>query len=500
MARQRVLRIVSETDRPPNDFRQAQFPSSVVAEDSDPIRNFLADARHVFSNDALGLRIASIAWPALLALAAEPLASLTDTFFIGRIGAVEVAAVGVAIAVFNVVSKVFNFPLLNVTTSLVAEEEAGGRPAAGESGGRIILPAVSAALLVGAVVGLVEAVVLGCGTGPILSVMGVPLHSAMREPASQYLAIRAVGAPAVVVSMAVQGVFRGLKDTKTPLAATLLATAANVGLDPLLMFGLGWGTSGAALATVVSQYAMATLLVFRLQKRVKLLPERWEDLGLHRFLKSGGLLLGRTVALLSTMTLATAMAARQGATAMAAHQICLQLWLAFSLLSDSLALASQTLLASAFARQDRKEARAIMFRTLQLGLALGILMAVFLSLGAVALPRIFSADEAVLAAAAVIMPFVAATQPITSLAFVYDGIHYGAADFGYAASAMVVLVLPVLGTLLLAPQYLGLPGVWMGLTLLMTMRMLAGFYRVGTGAGPWLFLRGRKESGDAKME
>ena len=41
------------------------------------------------------------------------------------------AAVGVAIAVFNVVSKVFNFPLLNVTTSLVAEEEAGGRPAAG---------------------------------------------------------------------------------------------------------------------------------------------------------------------------------------------------------------------------------------------------------------------------------------------------------------------------------------------------------------------------------
>ena len=63
--------------------------------------------------------------------------------------------------------------------------------------------------------------------------------------------------------------------------------------------------------------------------------------------------------------------------------------------------------------------------SLQLGLALGVLMAVLLSLGAVALPRIFFEDEAVLAAAAVIMPFVAATQPITSLAFVYDGIHYG---------------------------------------------------------------------------
>ena len=31
----------------------------------------------------------------------------------------------------------------------------------------------------------------------------------------------------------------------------------------------------------------------------------------------------------------------------------------------------------------------------------------------------------------------AATQPITSLAFVFDGLHYGASDFTYAASAMV---------------------------------------------------------------
>lgn len=42
----------------------------------------------------------------------------------------------------------------------------------------------------------------------------------MRVPAEQYLALRAVGAPAVVVSLAVQGVFRGFKDTKTPLYAT----------------------------------------------------------------------------------------------------------------------------------------------------------------------------------------------------------------------------------------------------------------------------------------
>lgn len=39
----------------------------------------------------------------------------------------------------------------------------------------------------------------------------------MHNPARLFLAVRALGAPAVVVSLAIQGVFRGLKDTKTPL-------------------------------------------------------------------------------------------------------------------------------------------------------------------------------------------------------------------------------------------------------------------------------------------
>lgn len=33
--------------------------------------------------------------------------------------------------------------------------------------------------------------------------------------------------------------------------------------------------------------------------------------------------------------------------------------------------------------------------------------------------------------------FVAATQPITALAFIFDGLHYGMSDFPYAACSMV---------------------------------------------------------------
>lgn len=42
----------------------------------------------------------------------------------------------------------------------------------------------------------------------------------MLGPAKRYLTLRSLGAPAVLLSLAMQGVFRGFKDTKTPLYAT----------------------------------------------------------------------------------------------------------------------------------------------------------------------------------------------------------------------------------------------------------------------------------------
>ena len=43
------------------------------------------------------------------------------------LGSAELAAVGVSVSVFNLISKFFNVPLLNVTTSFVAEEQASDK-------------------------------------------------------------------------------------------------------------------------------------------------------------------------------------------------------------------------------------------------------------------------------------------------------------------------------------------------------------------------------------
>jgi len=82
------------------------------------------------------------------------------------------------------------------------------------------IPSVSTALLLGGVLGLLETLLLVLSAKHILGYMGVTPDSAMMKPALQYLVLRSLGAPAVLLSLAMQGVFRGLKDTKTPLYAT----------------------------------------------------------------------------------------------------------------------------------------------------------------------------------------------------------------------------------------------------------------------------------------
>eukprot|EP00250_Pteridium_aquilinum_P007817 c17462_g1_i1 orf=282-2039(+) len=502
--------------------------TSPVSKDENAVRgrnmfwDFLDGARNVFKADDLGVEISAIALPALLALAADPLASLVDTAFIGRLGSVELAAVGVSIAVFNLVSKLLNFPVLNLTTSFVAEEaiDSGNaseleleakfddsrdaedqsllkpvgtkkeRAREGIDGSeKRVLPAVSTALLVGSAIGLLELVVLTVGSGPVLGIMGVSRDSNMRGPAEQYLALRAIGAPANVVSLAVQGVFRGFKDTKTPLYATVSGNVINIILVPILMFSLGYGVSGAAIATVISQYLMALILLFKMSKKVVLLPPNLGDLDFSRFIKNGGLLLARSTAVMLSMTLATSQAARQGVIPMAAHQICMQVWLATSLLSDSIALAGQAIIASALAKGDYHLAKDAALRTLQMGCAFGFMLSILLGVGLSTFSKVFTSDPQVLEFLGLGIPFVAATQPINSVAFIFDGLLFGALDFMYAAQSMILVAILTSAFMLVAAPSWGFVGIWVGLTLLMTLRMFAGFLRIGTASGPWRFLK-----------
>lgn len=522
-----------------------------------PISVFFRDLRHVFKRDELGREIWGIAFPAALALAADPVASLIDTAFIGRLGPVEIAAVGVSIAIFNQASKVTIFPLVSITTSFVAEEETIRKTCAsleedenpkkcstkntemkelmpddemlkklerGSTNNREVkdlvptedfsattckstpifsskpkksklskerrhIPSASTALVLGGILGLLQTLFLIFGAKLLLSLMGIKSDSPMMTPARKYLTLRALGAPAVLLSLAMQGVFRGFKDTKTPLYATVAGDLTNIVLDPILIFVCGLGVSGAAIAHVLSQYLISLILLLRLMKQVNLLPPSCKDLQFRRFLKNGVLLLARVIAATICVTLAASMAARLGSIPMAAFQVCLQVWMTSSLLADGLAVAGQAILASAFAEKDYDRAIAAGVRVLQMGFVLGMGLAVLVGVGLRFGSGVFSKDINVQHLIFVGIPFIAATQPINCLAFVLDGVNFGASDFAYSAYSMVTVSLISIASLFLLSKSNGYVGIWVALTIYMVLRALVGLGRTGTGSGPWRFIR-----------
>ncbi|WCJ32784.1 MATE efflux family protein [Euphorbia peplus] len=451
----------------------------------------------VSSPQDVQMELIMLSVPAIAGQAIEPLAQLMETAYVGRLGPLELASAGVSMSIFNIISKVFNIPLLSVATSYVAEDISRNSADSvsddinfgDKKSERKPLPSVSTALVLAIGIGLFEALAMYFGSGIFLNVMGISSDSPMRIAAEKFLKLRAIGAPAVVLYLSIQGIFRGFKDTKTPVLCLGLGNLAAVFLFPLLMHYFRLGVTGAAISTVVSQYIVCFLMLWFLNKRTPLSLPGAKGLQFGGYLRSGGFLLGRTLAAVMTITLSTSMAARQGAIAMAAHQICLQVWLSVSLLVDAQAASSQALIASSAAKGDYSRVKEITFCALKTGLFTGVSLAIILGISFGTLANLFTTDVEVLAIVRTGALFVSGSQPINALAYIFDGLHYGISDFSYAAWSMMAVGAVSSGFMVYAPSIFGLSGVWSGLTLFMGLRTVAGYIRLSSRNGPWWFLQ-----------
>ncbi|KAJ4750766.1 Protein DETOXIFICATION [Rhynchospora pubera] len=488
---------------------------------------FVLNLSCVFKLDKLGKEILNIAIPASLAMAADPLASLVDTAFMGQLGKSEVAAVGVSVAIFNQVSKVFIYPLVSVTTSFVAEEEAiissdteeqevgdletakstvhtaskqiptpsadcanacketeSEKPQKSAKRKKFI-PSVTSALIVGAILGIIQAILLiATAKFCILLMTGGKPSRLMRKLAVRYLTIRSLGAPAVLLSLAMIGVFRGFKDTKTPLYATVIGDIMNIILEAIMVFGFRMGVTGAATAHVISQYLITLILFFKLIHRVNVIPPSIKSLKFGRFLGCGFMLLARVIAVTGCVTLATSLAARHGDTIMAAFQISNQVWISTSLLADGLAVAGQAIIATSFARSDYYKVAVSTARVLQhsLGIMPHCLAWGFLTLWSWHFRQGFRCHCSS-------SSVYSGLQTVNSVAFVFDGINFGASDYTFSAYSMVAVATVSVPCIIMLSGRNGFIGIWFALAIYMILRTLASTWRMGTATGPWAFLR-----------
>lgn len=192
--------------------------------------------------------VARLALPVILTNLLQTLVNVVDVFMAGRLGAIPVAAVGLASSV----------ALLMILAAQVVT--AGGMALAAQARGandpeelsavvRHALVLALAASLAVAALGLLVA-------QPLLAFMNSAGDPQAVRLGAGYLRILFLGTPALFLNLALASLWQGAGDTSTPLLLGGTVSLLNVAFDYLFMFGPGplpaLGVPGAGLGTVAA--------------------------------------------------------------------------------------------------------------------------------------------------------------------------------------------------------------------------------------------------------
>lgn len=427
-------------------------------------------------------RILALALPALAALIAQPLFLMADTAVVGQLGAEPLAGLGVGAAVVGTLTGLFIFLAYASTATVARLVGAGNRREAAEAGTQALWLALALGIVVGA---------LGwCSAPQLASWLGA--EGEVHRQAVIYLRWALPGTPGMLVMLAATGTLRGMADGRTPMLLSLGAAALNLVGDVVLVFGVGMGIAGSGAATALAETALGAIaawLVLRGSARSGAVRAP-RLTGMGRSLRVGIPLLVRTLALRSALLLTTWAAARQGATALAAHQVGFTIWGFLQNALDALAIAGQTLIGQALGAGHTDEARGISRRMVTWSLAVGALLGALVALVRRPFAALFTPDAGVQDAVAAVLVVVGAALLISSWVTLFDGVLIGAGDGPYLARAMLlalVLYAPLVWAVdrLAPPGVPGLAWLWLAFTVgFMGVRALTLWWRERSGA--WL--------------
>ncbi|WP_018353562.1 MATE family efflux transporter [Longispora albida] len=416
-------------------------------------------------------KILSLALPALVVLAAEPVYLLVDTAVVGHLGGTALASLAIGGGVLAVAAWIGNVLAFGTTAKSSRLYGAGRRAEAVAEGVQSSWLALAAGVLL--------AVAAQFGAGPLARAMAGTGEIA--DGAETWLRIASLGAPGILLALAGNGWMRGVQDTRRPVWYVLGANLLSAVLCPILVYPAGMGLTGSAVANVIAQTLSGGLFVWALvAEKVPLAPH--PGMLLRQLTLSRDLVI-RGFAFQASFLSAAAVAARFGAAALAAHQIALQLWMFCAFVLDALAVAAQSLIGAELGAGREEVARRTAWRITRLGGYCGVAFGVVIAASAWWLPDLFTGDQAVHQQAMIAWPWFVAMQPIAGVVFALDGVLVGAGDIRYMRNMTIVAALggflPVVWLAYVLD--LGLGGVWAGLTVFMVVRLVALMARLMSG-------------------
>lgn len=202
---------------------------------------------------SIGKLLVQYSVPAIIASVATSVYNIVDSIFIGQ-GVGPMAISGLAIT----------FPLMNLVIGFCTLIAVGGATISSIFLGQNNNGKATETLNTVMVLCLIHSVVFGGLTflfmDEILTLFGAT--ESTLPYAREFMAIILMGTPISYIFIGLNNVMRATGYPKQAMYSALLSVVVNIILAPIFIFKLGWGISGAALATVSGQFA-AFLWVLR---------------------------------------------------------------------------------------------------------------------------------------------------------------------------------------------------------------------------------------------
>ncbi|MCQ2478932.1 MAG: polysaccharide biosynthesis C-terminal domain-containing protein, partial [Clostridia bacterium] len=212
--------------------------------------------------EAIPKLLAKFALPSIAAMVISSLYNIVDQIFIGNaVGYLGNAATNVS------------FPLTTISLAIALLIGVGGAArfslSLGKGDVKSAEGCIGSAFWMAIVLSVIYAIFASIFMTPMLLLFGAT-ENAM-DYARQYSSITIIGMPFLVVTNVLSNLIRADGSPKYSMMCMVVGAVINTALDPILIFALGMGVRGAAIATVISQISslVVALYYLKLFKRIK---------------------------------------------------------------------------------------------------------------------------------------------------------------------------------------------------------------------------------------
>lgn len=428
----------------------------------------------------------TMAWPSVIESFFVAFVGIVDSIMVSKLGEYAVAAVGLTTQ-----PKFIGLALFiatNVAVSALVARRRGEEDKEGAS--KILLTALLFVLLAGILVSVICVIF----ANQIIQFAGSAADT--HKDAVIYFSIIMGGMIFNIISLVINAAQRGSGNTRIAMTTNLTSNLVNIVFNYLLIegkFGFpAWGVKGAAIATVFGTVIACGMSIASLFKKdsflnisymikKKLRPAIASFKQLYSL--ASNVFIEQILLRIGFMTVSV-MAARQGTSAFAAHQVGMNLMsLSFSF-GDGMQVAAVTLIGQSLGQKKEELAKKYGTICQRIGNAISVILSVLYLLFGELYFRMFFTEEATIQIGVGIMRVMVLIVLMQVSQVIYMGCLRGAGDTRFtmiASTISVTCIRPIMSYVFAYGLQMGIIGIWLGIVCDQITRLILTQWRFKQG-------------------